>query len=104
MNNLFVLKVIGDAMAPRIIDGDKVFFNSSIKPLPNGKDVAILEVEERYHICRFTRSGRKILMIQDNAPISVIKEESVKIIGKVVHCSFTPIKEENYTAGNDVVI
>jgi phage repressor protein C with HTH and peptisase S24 domain len=105
MGNLFVLHVTDDQMAPTILAGDTAIVDTSVKPLPNGKDVAVLAVDGKIHVCRFTRRENRIVMAYDNGTTRIIPESHVEIIGKVILVSFNPeIKplenEENRSVGD----
>jgi SOS-response transcriptional repressor LexA len=98
--NCFGLEVTGDGMAPGILEEDVVYVDPSQKPRGNAQDIAVLKINEAYHICRFTRYGNQILMLHDNAPSVTVRAENVEVIGKVVGGSFTSINEENQPAAN----
>ncbi|MGG3988409.1 S24 family peptidase [Bacillus smithii] len=94
----YTLEVEGNAMEPTILEGDILEVDPLQEPKSNGKDLAVLKVHDKYHVCRFTRFGRQILMLHDNAPIVVVRREHVEIVGKVVGGTF--INKENHSAGN----
>lgn len=91
----FGLEVVGDAMAPVILEGDVLQVDPSQQPRSNGKDLAVLRVNGAYHVCKYTKMGLQILMLHENAPIMVARSYEVEIVGLV-----TGINEENHSAGN----
>lgn len=93
-NNIFVLEVEGDAMAPNVLEGDLLTVDMADKPKSNGKDLSILIVDGKLHVCRYTRFGKQILMIHDNAPIIAVANDKVEVLGKVIE------QKENLSAGH----
>ena len=96
--SLFALEVTGSAMEPNILEGDELWVDAKQMPKSNGTDLAVLKIESKYHVCRFTRFGQQIIMSHDNAPIAVVRGENVKVIGKVV--GGTSVNKENHSAVN----
>lgn len=98
MNKYIALDVEGEAMAPSIGAGDRLYIDTTEVPQSNGKDVAVFNIEGDYFVCKYTRFGKQLLLLQDNGPIRVIREEQADIVGKAVE------KEENPSAGNTQAI
>jgi SOS-response transcriptional repressor LexA len=101
--NCFVLEVDGEAMAPSILDGDVLYIDSRQQPRANNDDLACLKVDGEFHVCRFVRYGKQIMMFHENAPVSVVPSSIVEVIGKVIGGSFMPVNKENHSAGNTAV-
>lgn len=97
--NLITLEVFGSAMEPVLLEGDEITVDSNLDPRTNGKDLAVVEFNGNYHICKLVKYGRQLLILQDNGPIIPIREEQVTIIGKVV-----AINENNHSAANTMAI
>ncbi|MBO1005762.1 S24 family peptidase [Pseudogracilibacillus auburnensis] len=104
LNNSFELEVAGNAMEPVLIEGDEIAVDIKLNPRTNGKDLAVIEVDGNYHICRLARFGRQLLMLHDNGPTVAIGEDRVKIIGKVVGATNYSINENNHSAANTMAI
>jgi SOS-response transcriptional repressor LexA len=96
----FGLEVEGDAMAPSILEGDILYIDLRQQPRANNMDIACLKIKEELHVCRYVRYGNQIMLFHENAPVSVVAAEVVKVVGKVIGGSFIPVNEENHSAGN----
>ncbi len=101
---IFSLAVIGEAMAPNIVDGDEVVVNPSERPKGNGKDIAVLKKGGTNHICRYTNFGDQVLLIHDNGPIIPIKKDQIEVLGKVIDGDYITLNEKNHYAGNEVAL
>lgn len=97
MKNQILLEVEGDAMAPVVLENDVLAVDQEVTPKPNGKDIAVFSINGERVVCRYTKYGGQYLLMFDNAPISVISDDRVKILGKVV------LIKENHLAGDKMV-
>lgn len=97
--NCFGLEVVGDAMAPGILEGDILYVDRQQKPKGNAQEIAVLKIDEEYHVCKFTKYGNQYLLIHDNAPISTVAAARVEVVGKVVGGDIVTVNEENHSAG-----
>jgi len=86
--NCFGLEVTGNNMDPLITKGDTLYVNRKKHPKGNTKDIAVLKIDGRYHICRFILHERQFLLLYDNAPATFVDANQIEIIGKVVGGSF----------------
>jgi SOS-response transcriptional repressor LexA len=100
MNNYIALEVIGEEMAPTLIEGDLLIIDQSVQPAANGKDLAVFKIDGGYHVCRYTRFGKQFLMLYDNGPIVVCKADDAQLIGKVIDGTFLHENKENHSAAN----
>lgn len=106
LNHCFGLEVTGDAMEPWILEGDILYVDPKQRPKGNAQDIAIIKIEDSYHVCKYTSFGDKILVIHDNAPNVSLSAESVEFVGKVIGGSHTMTSQipgaqkENHSAGN----
>lgn len=102
LSNCFALEVVGDAMAPSILEEDILYVDPHQKPKANAQDIAVLQIRENYHVCRFTRYGNQLMLLHENAATLTVRVKDVVVIGKVVGGSFTPKNEENQLAANEL--
>jgi len=87
MRKLFSLDVESSSIQS-ILEGDEVIVDANTMPRGNGKDMGVFVKNGENFISRFTRYGNRIIFIEENGRIQVVKAADVEIIGRVVGGSF----------------
>ena len=87
MRKLFSLDVESSSIQS-ILVGDEVIVDANTMPKGNGKDMGVFFKNGENFISRFTRYGNRIIFIEENGRIQVVKAADVEIIGTVVGGSF----------------
>ncbi|WP_409276416.1 S24 family peptidase (plasmid) [Neobacillus sp. SCS-31] len=96
----FALEVVGAAMEPVLREGDLIVVDPEVLPAANAKDLAVFCINGQYSVSRYTRFGGHLILLPDQGRVTVVRPNSVEIIGKVVGFLEVPDNKENHSAGN----